>query len=227
LKYFKFRGITLKKKPAESMRCWYFLSGRSVSDYIPSKRFLRRGKPINQTHLTYPEQIIPELRFQYCPMCRTPLVREAIFDDGIKREKCLQCGWIRSSTNGVGIVVIARDGTGIAVIFPPAEEGISLPAGMVEYGEHPSKAAVREVYEETGLEVEVVDCLGWGFISYRDWPGPVVMIMYEALITGGKLAGSEGGEARILPLEGLPVISARRKGSLMALDAYLKKRRIS
>ena len=175
------------------------------------------------SELTYPESVIPPLRYQFCPMCTTRLDRKVLFDDQIPRVTCPACGWIQVSSNVVGVAVVARDGRGIAVIFPPGEDGIGLPAGMVEYGEDPAESAVREVLEETGLEAKIVDCLGWKFINRTSWPGPLVQFLYEAEITGGEIKGSDEGLARIIPLSKLPPISSTRTGSQTAMRAYLAK----
>lgn len=170
--------------------------------------------------LPYPENVIPTLRFQFCPMCAARLTREIIFDDNIPRVKCPACGWIPLSSNAVGIAVIARNDQGIVAILPPGEDGVGLPAGMVEYGEDPAVSAIREVREETGLNVRIVDCLGWAFIDRTVWPGPIVQIFYEAEITGGDLKGSDEGEAKIFPLDDFPAISTRRIGSQKAIQLY-------
>ncbi|MBN2149297.1 MAG: NUDIX hydrolase [Anaerolineales bacterium] len=177
-----------------------------------------------EPQLTYPEDVIPALRFQFCPMCTAPLTRRVIFDDQIARLTCPACGWIQLSSNAVAVVVVAHNEHGIAAILPPGEEGIGLPAGLVEYGEDPAEAGLREVLEETGLEAMIVDCLGWIFVRSNPWPGPMVQIIYEAEITGGAIQGSEEGAARIFPWDALPPVSPRRIGSRKALQAYLEKR---
>ena len=173
--------------------------------------------------LVYPENVIPPLRFQFCPMCAARLTREVIFDDNIPRIKCPACGWIQLSSNAVAVVVVARNEQGIAAIFPPGEPGVGLPAGLVEYGEDPAESALREVLEETGLEAKIVDCLGWIFINRTSWPGPMIQIMYEAEIIGGKVKGSDEGAAKIIPLGEFPTISPARTGSQKAMQAYLAK----
>lgn len=176
-----------------------------------------------QPKLTYPENVIPPLRFQFCPMCTAQLIREIIFDDNIPRVKCPECGWIQLSTNAVSVVAVARNELGIAAILPPGERGVGLPAGLVEYGEDPAEAALREIYEETGLEAKIVDCLGWIFVDRTSWPGPMIQILYEAEIVGGEVKGSDEGAARIFPLNEFPPISERRTGSQCAMQAYLAK----
>jgi ADP-ribose pyrophosphatase YjhB (NUDIX family) len=173
--------------------------------------------------LTYPDNVIPPLRFQYCPMCTTPLTREIIFDDNLPRIKCPQCNWIQLASNAVAVVVVAHNAQGVAAIMPQGEDGVGLPAGLVEYGEDPAESAVREVLEETGLKARIADCLGWIFVSRTSWPGPMIQIMYEAEIIGGELKGSDEGAARIFALQEFPPISSPRIGSQKAMQAYLAK----
>jgi len=175
------------------------------------------------SQLTYPETVIASLRFQFCPMCAARLARKVIFDDNLPRITCPACGWIQLASNAVAVVVVARNDQGIAAIFPPGEEGVGLPAGLVEYGEDPAESAVREVLEETGFEAKIVDCLGWIFINRTTWPGPMVQILYEAEITGGQAKGSEEGAARLIPLDEFPPVAPNRTGSQKAMQAYLEK----
>lgn len=46
--------------------------------------------------------------------------------------------------------------------------GVQVPAGTIESGEHPADAAVREVWEETGIATRVVADLGVD--HYDVWP---------------------------------------------------------
>ncbi len=157
-------------------------------------------------------------------MCTSPLTREVIFDDNIPRVKCPNCGWIQLISNVVGVVVVARNEKGIVAIVPPNEDGVGLPAGLVEYGEDPKVAAIRETFEETGLQVEIIDCLGWYFSNHKTWPGALIQFMYEAEIISGEVKGSQEGKAEIFSEKEFPVLSSTRTGSQKAMQAYVSKR---
>ncbi|MGP7998082.1 MAG: NUDIX hydrolase [Streptosporangiaceae bacterium] len=86
----------------------------------------------------------------------------------------------------------------------------SLPGGRVEPGETDQQAVVREIREETGLEVRCDQLVG---SVERPWPPDAVMEIrdYAATVTGGTLApGDDAAEARwVSPegLDGLPLTS--------------------
>jgi ADP-ribose pyrophosphatase YjhB (NUDIX family) len=98
---------------------------------------------------------------------------------------------------GVGIAVI-RDG---ALLMVKRGRGPNaglwaIPGGKVEYGESMPKAAVRELREETGIEVElegvvwVGDAMGPGHPP--DWH--YTLVDYRARMIGGRLAAADDAE---------------------------------
>ena len=101
---------------------------------------------------------------------------------------------------------------------------MALPGGHLEYGEPPEEAAKREAFEETGLQVRVVSCLGWQFSSKLEYPGPMLLFFYETEVIGGTLKGGTEGSVRVVRLDDLPVISPSRSGSRKALELFLAKR---
>ena len=176
--------------------------------------------------LDYPDKVIEAFRFQFCPMCKTQLTRKVLFDDDLPLVTCPSCKWINTRSNLTAAVSVVTCEEGIATILPiklPPESPAALPAGLIEYGESPEEAAIRETREETGLEAEIVKCLGWYFLrSFAGWPGPLTYFMYEAKVIGGKLQGSDEGKARIYPLEAFPdVVCPERAGSWKAITTYL------
>lgn len=87
----------------------------------------------------------------------------------------------------------------------------TVPGGGVEDGETPEQAAVREVREETGYEVELVRLLGEDRFTVpaerrlvgTGRPLVSVRLVYEARIVGGELTHEVGGttdEAAWIPI---------------------------
>ena len=55
------------------------------------------------------------------------------------------------------VSIIERDDGRWLMVKPVYREGWSLPGGIIDRGEHPATAAVREVREELGLRIRVED----------------------------------------------------------------------
>ncbi len=98
----------------------------------------------------------------------------------------------------VGAVV--RDGDGRLLLVrrarPPAAGTWSVPGGRVEPGEDDATAVVREVREETGLEVAVGELLGT--VERSPAAGVVYVINdYSCEVIGGSLRpGDDASDAR-------------------------------
>jgi ADP-ribose pyrophosphatase YjhB (NUDIX family) len=188
-----------------------------VKTQIPAAR-------VNQPELSYPDNMLPRLRFRFCPLCAAPLQMAVVNDDNIPRPSCPACGWVHYPTSAIGVVVVVRHAGGIVAILPPnapADAPAALPAGHCEYGEAPEEAARREVREETGLEVEIIRCFGSIFSKQAEYPGPNLTFMYEARSIGGTLNGSEEGIAAVFPRDQFPAITPLRRGSRRTWQAYL------
>lgn len=101
--------------------------------------------------------------------------------------------------------VVVPDEDGRILLIRRSDNGLwALPGGAMDVGEYLADAAVREVREETGLDVEIVGILGTytdprHVIAYDD--GEVrqqFAICFEARQIGGELLadGSETKDAR-------------------------------
>lgn len=79
----------------------------------------------------------------------------------------------------------------------PFKDRWALPGGFVEYGERVEEAVVREVKEETGLDVEILKLHNVYSDPKRDPRGHTISIVYHCKIIGGNLKGSDDArEAR-------------------------------
>lgn len=103
---------------------------------------------------------------------------------------------------------------------PPAEGMWSLPGGRVEPGEGAEAAIVREVLEETGLDVTVVREVG---TVLRDAPNGgcyVIRDFLVALVTEiTPVAADDARDARFVTLEQLQALAVT-DGLIEALQAW-------
>lgn len=92
---------------------------------------------------------------------------------------------------------IVRDDAGRLLLIrrgrPPAVGAWSLPGGRIEAGETAAEAAAREVFEETGLRVEIGPLL----ITAVIWDGTYRVQDFAATVIDGELrAGDDAAEVR-------------------------------
>lgn len=109
-------------------------------------------------------------------------------------ENCILTNMCMVSDGGGNVLVQAR--------IDPSWPGITFPGGHVEAGEPFVDAAVREVYEETGLRVSNLKLCGiqdW----QRDDGARYVVFFYKTETFSGELTSSHEGEVFRTPVDGL------------------------
>lgn len=82
--------------------------------------------------------------------------------------------------------------------------GWAIPGGFIDYGESAEDAAVREIREETGIEVENLRQFGVYSDPARDPRFHTLTVVFTATSTGTPLAGDDAAEARLFDLDALP-----------------------
>lgn len=73
----------------------------------------------------------------------------------------------------------------------PFKDLWALPGGFVEYGEKVEDAVLREIKEETGLDVEIVKLFGVYSDPERDPRGHTISVVFHCKIVGGDLKGAD------------------------------------
>ena len=116
-----------------------------------------------------------------------------------------------------GVAIIIRDGEGRILLERRSDCGLwGFPGGKIEPGESIRESAVREVWEETGLEIKITRLFGCysepheRIVLYPDGgegePVQLVDIFLEAEIVSGKLTLSpESLELKFFFLHEVPL----------------------
>jgi 8-oxo-dGTP diphosphatase len=142
-------------------------------------------------------------QFKYCPFCGTRLaLRET---GGKQRPACPNCRFVQFRNPAPGAVVLIEKDGQVLLGRRSGSYGAGkwgLPMGFIEFDEDFLTGAIREVKEETGLDVEIRSILSVvsNFLSPRLHTLAIVLL---ARAIGGELcAGDDLEAAEWFPLSG-------------------------
>jgi mutator protein MutT len=143
---------------------------------------------------------------RHCPRCAGELVRQAI--EGRARPTCPACLFVlyENPASAAAGVVFNAGGEVLLVRrrIEPYRGYWALPAGYQEIDEGPMDTVRREVREETGIEIEVLQL--FDLLHVPDDPRkPANVAVYLCRALGERLlAGHDAEEARWYALDRLP-----------------------
>jgi 8-oxo-dGTP diphosphatase len=129
----------------------------------------------------------------FCPNCGASL--EIVESEGRLRPYCPRCARIHYEQLKVGAGALVQHKGRLLLVQrtqQPFRHRWNLPAGYAEADEDPAETVVREVREETGLEIELANLMGVYFFD-DDPRGNGILIVYECHAVGGKLTESPEG----------------------------------
>jgi 8-oxo-dGTP diphosphatase len=154
---------------------------------------------------------------KYCPRCASPLARAERF--GKERPVCQNCDWVYFADPKVAVAVLLAEGSRVLLVRrmnEPFRGRWTLPAGFVDAGEDPARAAERECLEETGLTVHarhVLDVLASGAQPH----GADFIIVYGAELLSGELAaGDDADQAGWFERNQLPPLAFSSTANILA-----------
>ena len=157
----------------------------------------------------------PEMNYdnKYCSVCGSVLMSKQI--DGKVRPLCVSCGRVVYFDPKLATTVVLVENNQVLMVRRLTHPGIglwSLPGGYVDRGEVLEHAAKREVFEETGLYVEITGLID--LLSVED--DPIVLAAYDSYLIGGTLAcGPEVSEAYFFPIGSLPDLAFPRDEGIL------------
>ena len=139
---------------------------------------------------------------KFCQRCGHKLAEKQV--ERRVRPYCPDCGHVVFLDPKVAAVVLISANGKLVMVrrgIEPALGRWSFPSGYVDRGEVVEDAAVREVREETGLDVTLD-----GFVGlYSGKKSAVILAVYAAKVVGGELqASGEVTDAALFPPDELP-----------------------
>lgn len=150
-----------------------------------------------------PAQRLELVRF--CVRCGHAIERRHVY--GASRPVCPDCGYIHFLDPKVAVAAVIEQEGKILLIQrrgDPEAGKWSVPAGFMDAGEDPRRAAEREALEETGLQV-VATTLWDVFGRHEPAEGADLLLAFRAEIVGGELcAGDDACDARFFSSAELP-----------------------
>ena len=136
-------------------------------------------------------KLVKAREYKFCPWCGKTLITSQT--DGRQRLRCPNCDfiWYHNPIPAAG-AIIEKDGKILLVKrkFPPRVGDWCFPAGFMEYEESPVECCIREIKEETGLDINI-SRMFWNYAGHDDPRSHAMLALYLAEVTGGNLVAGD------------------------------------
>jgi ADP-ribose pyrophosphatase YjhB (NUDIX family) len=123
--------------------------------------------------------------YRFCPRCAGRLETRTLKDGDPERLVCEACGFVFYLGPKLVVGAIFELDGGVVLIQRSIDPGYgkwTFPGGFVERGEVAEAAAMREVLEESGIEIEVT-----GIVGLYTYSGQIPAIaVFSGRVTGGE-----------------------------------------
>ena len=169
--------------------------------------------------------------FKYCPKCGSPAFGEYDF----KSKKCESCGFVYYFNSAASTAAFILDGKNRLLVArrakSPAQGTLDLPGGFVDLHETAEEAVLREIKEETSLNVDNPQYLFSlpNTYVYSGFEVHTVDLFYQIQVSGtpSVRAADDVSELFFLPIEQLnPALFGLisiRKGVEKWIESILRK----
>jgi len=160
-----------------------------------------------------------ESQIKFCPRCGTPLTQQELF--GKIRPVCPRCEWIHFEDPKVAAaVLVEQDGRILLVrrVNEPYRGLWTLPAGFIDAGEDPARAAERECLEETGLSVRVKRVLDVVAGKEHERGADFVIAYQGEVISGTLFPGDDADAVEWFARNDLPPLAFEATQKILTID---------
>lgn len=143
--------------------------------------------------------------YSFCPHCGAPLAEGEKF--GRSRRFCRYCGFIHFTDPKVAVAALVTDYRRVLLVRRGAIPRIgywALPAGYMDADEAPEEALMREVIEETGVQVRVTAFQGVAPLAGWSQRRGILLLYRAEAIEGEATGGDDVSEARWFRADEVP-----------------------
>ena len=169
----------------------------------------------------------PLEKFKFCPACGSPEFKI----DTFKSKKCENCkfNYYYNSAGAVPVIIKDKDDNYLFVKrkFEPLKGTLDLPGGFIDFGETAENCAVREVKEETGIDIEEKNLKFLfsvpNYYNYSNFIVTSIDIYFEATIDSFKnaIANDDAQELVILKKNEIDISKIGFEGIKKGVKKYL------